>query len=104
MKANLPAFGDVPSGLKVMLVDVPGLGDGNMSITQVALESAKISSAYIYLCHYQHFDDSSDFDAIGLLHQKDKGHNYIHLLFLVLAGRVGSTHCWCALVWYQKVR
>ena len=73
MKANIPVFHDVPSGLRIMLVDVPGLGDGNISITQVAIESAKISSAYIYLIDYTNLDDLSDIHGLEILYKKDKG-------------------------------
>ena len=79
MKANIPVFRDVPPDLKVMLVDVPGLGDGNLSITQVAIESAKISSAYIYLIDYMKTDDICDIEGLGTLYKMDKGlcdHNY----------------------------
>ena len=56
-----------------MLVDVPGLGDGNLSITRVAIESAKISSAYVYLIDYKHLDDLSDIQGLAILYGKDKG-------------------------------
>lgn len=66
-------FHDVPSDLKVMLVDVPGLADGNEAVTQIAIESAKVSSAYIYLIDYKSLDDSSDIEGLDVLYRKDKG-------------------------------
>lgn len=73
MKANIPVFHDVPSDLKVMLVDVPGLADGNEAVTQIAIESARVSSAYIYLIDYKSLDDSADIDGLDILYKKDNG-------------------------------
>ena len=71
--ANMPALDNVSPSLNVMLVDAPGLADGEKSITQTALESARISAAYIYVLHYRNLDDANDIDALAMLHKKDPG-------------------------------
>ena len=49
LQVRVPILSEVPPGYSVSLVDNPGYGETNVHITQLADDSAKISSVYVYV-------------------------------------------------------
>ena len=73
MYTNVPAIGGAPDPWSVYLVDNPGCGDANKSLSNLAETSMKSSSAYVYVVHYKELGDANDVESFKHIHAKDPG-------------------------------
>ena len=62
LRVNIPILSEVPPGYSVSLVDNPGYGETNEHITQLADDSAKISSVYVYVTQSGNIAGVTDFE------------------------------------------
>lgn len=70
---NVPVLAGAPQGWKVYLVDSPGLGENDATVTRVAETSLKSSSAWVYVLNVEALGDVTDHHYFAEMKKEDPG-------------------------------
>ena len=73
LQVRIPILSEVPPGYSVSLVDNPGYGETNAHITQLADDSAKISSVYVYVTQSGNIAGTTDSEFFRKLAEQCPG-------------------------------
>ena len=73
LKTQIPLSLSVPGGWQVSLIDNPGFDEYNPHITETALQSLKVSSAYLYITTYDQYRQTQSADFFLAKYKDNKG-------------------------------
>lgn len=69
----MPLFGEVRQGWQVSLIDNPGCDEDRDDVTDAALQSLKISSAFFYVTTYEQYRRKETASFFKKMYKENKG-------------------------------